>query len=173
MQNLFNVKGKVIVITGGAGILGKGMAEYMAEQGCKVVILDRADAGVALVEELKSKGSEALYLNTDVLNKEILEQNAIDIVAAFGRIDILVNAAGGNMPGATIGPDQTIFDLQIDSFRKVVDLNLFGTVLPCMVFGKIMVDKKEGSIINISSESAIRPLTRVVGYGASKAAVPL
>ena len=119
MQNLFNVKGKVIVITGGAGILGKGMAEYMAEQGCKVVILDRADAGVALVEELKSKGSEALYLNTDVLNKEILEQNAIDIVAAFGRIDILVNAAGGNMPGATIGPDQTIFDLQIDSFRKV------------------------------------------------------
>jgi len=171
MKNLFDVKGKVIVITGGAGILGRGMAEYMAEQGCKVVILDRMDAGVALVEELKAKGTEALYLNTDVLNKEILEQNAQDIVAAFGQIDILVNAAGGNMPGATIGPDQTIFDLQIDAFRKVVDLNLFGTVLPCMVFGKIMVEKMQGSIINISSESAIRPLTRVVGYGSSKAAV--
>lgn len=171
MKNLFDVKGKVIVITGGAGILGRGMAEYMAEQGCKVVILDRADAGVALAEEIKSKGGEALYLNTNVLEKEALEQNAKDIVATFGRIDILVNAAGGNMAGATIGPDQTIFDLQIDAFEKVVDLNLFGTVLPCMVFGKVMVDQKEGSIINISSESAIRPLTRVVGYGASKAAV--
>ena len=171
MQNLFDVKGKVIVITGGAGILGRGMAEYMAEQGCKVVILDRMDTGVELVESLKAKGSEALYLNTDVLNMEVLEQNAKDIVAAFGRIDILVNAAGGNMAGATIGPDQTIFDLQIDAFKKVVDLNLFGTVMPCMVFGKIMVEQKEGSIINISSESALRPLTRVVGYGASKAAV--
>ena len=171
MKNLFDVKGKVIVITGGAGILGRGMAEYMAEQGCKVVVLDRADAGVALVEDIKSKGGEALYLNTNVLEKAALEQNAKDIVATFGRIDILVNAAGGNMAGATIGPDQTIFDLQIDAFEKVVDLNLFGTVLPCMVFGKIMVDQKEGSIINISSESAIRPLTRVVGYGASKAAV--
>lgn len=171
MKNLFDVKGKVIVITGGAGILGRGMAEYMAEQGCKVVILDRMDTGVALVEELKAKGTEALYLNTDVLNKEILEQNAKDIVTAFGRIDILVNAAGGNMPGATIGPDKTIFDLEIESFKKVVDLNLFGTVLPTMVFAKIMVDQKVGSIINISSESAIRPLTRVVGYGASKAAV--
>ncbi|MEI6555198.1 MAG: SDR family oxidoreductase [Paludibacter sp.] len=171
MKNLFDVKGKVIVITGGAGILGRGMAEYMAEQGCKVVILDRMDTGVALVEELKAKGTEALYLNTDVLNKEVLEQNAKDIVAAFGRIDILVNAAGGNMPGATIGPDKTIFDLEIDAFKKVVDLNLFGTVLPTMVFAKIMVDQKVGSIINISSESAIRPLTRVVGYGASKAAV--
>lgn len=172
MKNLFDVKGKVIVITGGAGILGKGMAEYMSQQGCKVVILDRVDeAGNALVAELKAKGGDAIYLSTDVLDKEVLEKNAKDIVAAYGKIDILVNAAGGNMPGATIGPDQTIFDLQIDAFRKVVDLNLFGTVLPCMVFGKIMVDKKEGSIINISSESAIRPLTRVVGYGSSKAAV--
>ncbi|MFZ4582706.1 MAG: SDR family NAD(P)-dependent oxidoreductase, partial [Paludibacter sp.] len=97
MKNLFDVKGKVIVITGGAGILGKGMAEYMAEQGCKVVVLDRADAGVAMCEEIKAKGGEALYLNTNVLDKAALEQNAKDIVATFGRIDILVNAAGGNM----------------------------------------------------------------------------
>ena len=98
-------------------------------------------------------------------------QNSKNIVAKYGRIDILVNAAGGNMAGATIPDDKTIFDLDVDAFRKVVDLNLFGTVLPTMVFAKVMADQKEGSIINISSESAIRPLTRVVGYGSSKAAV--
>ncbi|MBN2787248.1 MAG: SDR family oxidoreductase [Paludibacteraceae bacterium] len=172
MKNLFDVKGKVIVITGGAGILGKGMAEYMAEQGAKVVILDRVEeAGKALIADIKAKGGEALYLNTDVMNKEVLEQNAKDIKAAYGRIDILVNAAGGNMAGATVAPDKTFFDLEIDAFKKVVDLNLFGTVIPTMVFAKLMVEQKEGSVINISSESAIRPLTRVVGYGASKAAV--
>lgn len=172
MQNLFNVKDQVVVITGGAGILGRGMAEYMAAQGCKVVILDRSEeAGSALVAELTAKGADASFFYCDVLNKEVLDQNAADIVAKYGRIDVLVNAAGGNMPGATIGPDKTIFDLEIDAFKKVVDLNLFGTVMPTMVFAKIMVDQKVGSIINISSESAIRPLTRVVGYGASKAAV--
>jgi len=172
MQNLFNVKDQVVVITGGAGILGRGMAEYMAEQGCKVVILDRSEeAGSALVAELIAKGADASFFYCDVLNKEVLDQNAADIVAKYGRIDVLVNAAGGNMPGATIGPDKTIFDLEIDAFKKVVDLNLFGTVMPTMVFAKIMVDQKVGSIVNISSESAIRPLTRVVGYGASKAAV--
>jgi len=172
MQNLFDVKGKVILITGGAGILGRGMAEYMADQGCKVVILDRSEeAGNTLVAELAAKGAEAAFYYCDVLNKEVLEQNAADILARFGSIDILVNAAGGNMPGATIGPDKTIFDLEVEAFKKVVDLNLFGTVLPTMVFAKIMVEQKKGSIINISSESAIRPLTRVVGYGASKAAV--
>jgi len=172
MKNLFNVQGKVVLITGGCGILGRGMAEYMCQQGCKVVILDRmVEAGESLVAGLKSKGHEAFFVCTDVLNKEVLEQNANDIVAKYGRIDVLVNAAGGNMAGATIGPDSTIFDLEVDAFRKVVDLNLFGTVLPTMVFSKIMVDQKVGSIINISSESALRPLTRVVGYSASKAAV--
>jgi len=172
MENLFNVKDKVMVITGGCGILGRGMAEYMCQQGTKVVILDRDEkAGQTLLAELTSKGYEAIFLYTDVLNKEVLEQNAKDIVAKYGRIDILVNAAGGNMAGATIGPDKTFFDLEIEAFRKVVDLNLFGTVIPTMVFAKVMVDQKAGSIINISSESAIRPLTRVVGYGASKAAV--
>lgn len=172
MKNLFDVKDKVVVITGAGGILGRGMSEYMAEQGSKVVILDRSEeAGKKLEADLLAKGYDVLFLYCDVLNKEVLEQNAVDIVAKYGRIDILVNAAGGNMPGATIGPDKTIFDLEIDAFKKVVDLNLFGTVLPTMVFAKIMVQQKTGSIINISSESAIRPLTRVVGYGASKAAV--
>lgn len=172
MKNLFDIKDKVVVITGAGGILGRGMSEYMADQGSKVVILDRSEeAGKKLEADLLGKGYDVLFLYCDVLNKEVLEQNAVDIVAKYGRIDILVNAAGGNMPGATIGPDKTIFDLEIDAFKKVVDLNLFGTVLPTMVFAKIMVQQKTGSIINISSESAIRPLTRVVGYGASKAAV--
>jgi len=172
MKDLFNVKNKVAVITGGCGILGRGMAEYLCEQGVKVVVLDRdIPAGEKLVENLTSKGHEALFLFTDVLNKEVLEQNSKDIMDNYGRIDILVNAAGGNMAGATIADDKTIFDLDVEAFRKVVDLNLFGTVMPTMVFAKIMADQKQGSIINISSESALRPLTRVVGYSASKAAV--
>jgi len=172
MNNLFDIRDKVFVITGGGGILGRGMAGYMAEQGCKIVILDRSEeAGNAVVNEIREKGYEASFFYCDVLNKEVLEQNAKDIVAKYGRIDILVNAAGGNMPGATIGPDKTIFDLEIDAFKKVVDLNLFGTVMPTMVFAKVMVEQKTGSIINISSESALRPLTRVAGYGSSKAAV--
>jgi len=172
MKDLFNVKNKVMVITGGCGILGRGMAEYMCQQGSKVVILDRdVNAGESLVSDLKTKGYEAFFLYTDVLNKEVLEENSKEIVKKYGTIDILVNAAGGNMAGATIPDDKTIFDLDVDAFRKVVDLNLFGTVLPTMVFAKVMADQKEGSIINISSESAIRPLTRVVGYGSSKAAV--
>jgi NAD(P)-dependent dehydrogenase (short-subunit alcohol dehydrogenase family) len=172
MKNLFNVKDKVVVITGGTGVLCGRMAEYMAEQGAKVVVLARNVAnGEKFVNGLLSKGYEALFLQSDVSNKDILEQNAKDIVEKYGRIDVLVNGAGGNMPGATIGPDKTIFDLDVEAFKTVVDLNLFGTVIPTMVFAKIMVEQKQGNIINISSESAIRPLTRVVGYGAAKAAV--
>jgi NAD(P)-dependent dehydrogenase (short-subunit alcohol dehydrogenase family) len=171
-DNLFCVKGKVVLITGGCGILGSDMAQYLAKQGCKVVILDRVeDKGKELVAKIKADGGEAMFLVTDVLKKEILEQNREDIVKAYGRIDILVNAAGGNMPGATIPPDKTIFDLEIDAFKKVVDLNLFGTVIPTIVFAKAMVDSGAGNIINIASESALRPLTRVAGYGAAKAAV--
>lgn len=92
-------------------------------------------------------------------------------MAYYGTIDVLINAAGGNMPGATIAPDKTIFDLNMGDFEKVVDLNLYGTVLPTLVFGKVMAENEKGSIVNISSESALRPLTRVVGYGTAKAAV--
>ncbi|MBB4036779.1 NAD(P)-dependent dehydrogenase (short-subunit alcohol dehydrogenase family) [Dysgonomonas hofstadii] len=171
-NNLFCVKDKVVLITGGCGILGSDMAQYLAGQGCKVVILDRVeDKGKELVDKIKSEGGEAMFLVTDVLNKETLEKNREDIVKAYGKIDVLVNAAGGNMAGATIPPDKNIFDLEIDAFKKVVDLNLFGTVIPTMVFAKSMVDNGAGNIINIASESALRPLTRVAGYGAAKAAV--
>ncbi len=172
MKNLFEIKNRVVVITGGTGVLGSCMVEYLAEQGAKVVVLARnKENGDKLVTGIKAKGFEALFLQSDVNDKAILEQNAQDIVAKYGRIDVLINAAGGNMSGATIGPDKTIFDLDVDAFKTVVDLNLFGTVIPTMVFSKVMTEQKQGNIINISSESALRPLTRVVGYGAAKAAV--
>ena len=154
MNELFNVKDKVVVITGGAGILGKGIAAYLAKEGAKVVVLDRSEeAGKALVESIKAEGNEAMFLYTDVMDKEVLEGNKVEIMKDYGRIDVLLNAAGGNMAGATIAPDKTFF------------------VLPTMVFAEIMVEQKKGSIVNFCSESALRPLTRVVGYGAAKAAI--
>jgi NAD(P)-dependent dehydrogenase (short-subunit alcohol dehydrogenase family) len=170
--NLFNIKGKVVIITGGCGVLGTDIAQYLAKQGCKIAILDRLqDKGDELVAKIKADGGDAMFFMTDVLKKEVLEQNRADILKAYGRVDVLINAAGGNMPGATIPPDKNIFDLNIDDFKKVVDLNLFGTVIPTMVFAKAMVDNGKGNIINFASESALRPLTRVAGYGAAKAAV--
>ena len=172
MRNLFDIKNRVIVMTGGTGVLGSCMVEYLAEQGAKVAILARnAEKGEALAKSVKDKGFEASFYQTDVNDKESVEKTAEAIMKAYGRVDVLVNGAGGNQPGATIGPDKTIFDLDEKKKKKVVDLNLFGTVIPTMVFAKIMADQKQGNIINISSESAIRPLTRVVGYGAAKAAV--
>ena len=156
MKNLFDIKDKVIVITGGCGILGKNIANYLAEQGAKIVILDRVEeAGRELEAELNRK-SEALFLVTDVLNKEVLEENKKAILERFGTIDVLQNAAGGNMPGATIAPDKTVLDLDVDAFRKVVDLNLFGTVLPTMVFVDVMAKNKKGAIVNFCSESAVQ-----------------
>jgi len=172
MRNLFDIKNRVIVITGGTGVLGSCMVEYLAEQGAKVVVLARnKENGEKLVNSILAKNQEAMFLQSDVNDKVVLEQNCTDIMLKYGKVDVLINGAGGNMPGATIGPDKTIFDLDIDSFKKVVDLNLFGTIIPTMVFAKVMTEQKYGNIINISSESALRPLTRVVGYGAAKAAV--
>ncbi len=108
---------------------------------------------------------------TNVLDKETLEANCKEIVERYGGIDVLLNAAGGNIAAATVPPEKTIFDLDVEAVRKVVDLNLFGTILPTMVFAKAMVGKKKGSIINFCSETSLRPLTRVAGYGVAKAAV--
>ncbi|MEA4950127.1 MAG: SDR family oxidoreductase [Petrimonas sp.] len=172
MYELFNIQGKVIVITGGTGVLGASMVEYLAAHGAKVAVLARnKEKGDALIEGVKSRGGDALFLQTDVTDDALLKQNAEEIIAEYGKIDVLINGAGGNMPGATIGPKNTIFDLKMDDFRKVVDLNLMGTVVPTVVFAEYMVKEKKGNIINISSASALRPLSRVAGYGSAKAAV--
>ena len=174
MKNLFSVEGRVIVITGATGILGSSMVEHFAEQGAKVVILGRnREAGERLEKAAREAGGEAMFLECNVLDKAQLEQNYQDIMAAYGRIDVLINGAGGNQAAATVPPNKTIFDLDVDAVRQVVDLNLFGTILPTMVFVKAMVEQKSGSIINIASEAALRPLTRVAGYGVAKAAVKL
>ena len=123
------------------------------------------------IKDIKNNGGEAIGFETNVLDKTTLEKNRDDILQHFGKIDILLNAAGGNMPGATIGPDQTIFDLKMEDFQKVTDLNLNGTVLPSIVFGEVMSKQGEGCIINYSSMTVERAITRVVGYSASKAAM--
>lgn len=172
MNKLFDITGKVVVITGGTGILGKAIAKYLALEGAKVVILGRrAEAGNAIVADIKAVGGEAMFLTTDVMKQDVLEQNLADIVAAYGRVDSLLNAAGGNMPGATISPDGTFFDLKPEEFQKVLDLNLTGTVIPSQVFLKQMVEQGEGTIVNFSSMAAFRPMTRVAGYAAAKAGI--
>ncbi len=172
MANLFSVKDKVVVITGGTGVLGKAIALHLAEEGAKVVILGRKEeVGNKIVNEIKSKGGEALFLVTNVLDAALLEQNLADILQAYGRVDALLNAAGGNMPGATIAPTGTFFDLKVEEFSKVLEVNLTGTVLPTQVFLKPMVEQKSGCIVNFSSMAAFRPLTRVAGYAAAKAGI--
>ena len=170
--NLFDIKDKVIVITGGYGVLGAAISQYLAQQGAKIVILGRNKTkGENLEQDIAKSGGEALFLESDVMNTSILMHNNMQILKKFGRIDVLINAAGGNLPGATIPDDKNIFDLNINDFKSVVDLNLFGTVTPTSVFAKTMVDGGAGSIINFSSISALRPLTRVAGYGAAKGAI--
>lgn len=172
MANLFSVKNKVVVITGGTGVLGKAIASHLAQEGAKVVIMGRkAEVGEKIVSEIKAEGGEAMFLVTDVLSHDVLEQNLADILNAYGRVDVLLNAAGGNMPGAVIAPTGTFFDLKIEDFQKVVDLNLTGTVLPTQIFLKPMVEQQSGCIINFSSMAAFRPITRVAGYAAAKAGI--
>ena len=172
MENLFDITGKVAVITGGVGVLGGTIAERLLNVGVKVAILDlRKEQIDQKIEELHKFGDNVIGLETNVLNKETLEENLKTLVEKWGRVDILLNAAGGNMAGATIGPDQTIFDLSIDAFHKVSELNLNGTVLPSLVFGEQMAKQKSGVIINFSSMTAQKIITRVVGYSAAKAAI--
>ena len=172
MDSIFNLKGKVALITGGAGVLGSNFANVLARQGVIVGIvsqsIEKANNTVAAIENI---GGQAFAIQANVLNKEELEKARDFIVENYGRLDILINAAGGNMPGATIQPDQAVFDMKTDDLQKVVDLNIIGTMLPSQVFAELFAKQKQGIIINISSASAQRPLTRVVGYSASKAAI--
>jgi len=166
------MKGKVAVITGGNGTLGSAFAKGLAKAGATVFILGRnAGKSRKRVNEFKKMNLTIHATTCDVLDEKSVQAAAKRILKKVGKVDILINGAGGNMPGATVMPDKSIFDLSIDQFRKVADLNLLGTVIPSLVFAKSMVKQGSGNIINISSLAAQLPLTRVVGYSASKAAI--
>ena len=172
MNNLFDIKGYVVAITGGTGVLGRAIAKYLALNGAKVIILGRKeDVGAEIVADIQKAGGECEFLKTDVMNQEVVQQSCDYIVEKYGRIDTLLNAAGGNMKGATITPEQTFFDLEAKQFQTVLDLNLTGTVIPTQVFLRPMVKQGKGSIINFSSMAAFRPMTRVCGYAAAKAGI--
>jgi NAD(P)-dependent dehydrogenase (short-subunit alcohol dehydrogenase family) len=174
MNQIFDIKDRVIVVTGSTGALAGSAADYLASVGARVVYLGRSqaklDASLAKCRKA-SPNAQCLGLVADVLDRPALEKACADVLAKWGGIDGLLNGAGGNMPGATISPEKSFFDLDMDAFGQVMNLNLQGTVLPTLIFGPAMVKGGRGSIVNFSSASAPQALTRVVGYSAAKAGV--
>jgi len=172
LEELFSVRGKVALFTGGAGILASAIAEGLARSGMKLAVTDVVPTDT-VVSQLRDLGAEARGYHTDALSREELGTTARRVMEDFGRVDVLMNAAGGNVKEATVSPDVSFFDLPLEPMEKVVRLNLFaGAVLPSQVFAPLISRNPEGgSIINFSSMTAFRPLTRVVGYAAAKAAV--
>jgi NAD(P)-dependent dehydrogenase (short-subunit alcohol dehydrogenase family) len=171
--NMFSLSGKTAVITGGTGILGRDIVLALGSAGAKVAICyHQTDAG-ELMDDLRNKGIDAKSYYIDVMKKDKIIECHDKIMSDIGKIDILVNAAGGNVKNATTSEELSFFDLPLEGLNKVVALNLFGgAILTAQVFGKTMAKNKEGgSIINISSMAAFRPLTRIPGYSAAKAAV--
>jgi len=171
-NGLFNISEKVVIITGGTGALGGSLAEYLLGEGAKVAIMgqtpDKVEKKVTL---LKEKYPEVVGFSGSVLDRDFLETVSQQILRKWGQIDALVNAAGGNIPGATVEEGQSVFEMDMGDFRKVSELNLDGSVLPSLVFGKQMAGQGRGCIVNVSSTAATRALTRVLGYSASKAAI--
>ncbi len=172
INKIFSLKGKIAVITGGGGILGSEIAKGLGMAGATIIIGDIKNYQ-EVANDLNKIGIESQGEYLDVFDKDKIEQVAKKIVDKYGKIDILVNAAGGNIKEATTSPELSFFELPLSALEKVVALNLFGgAILPCQVFGKYMVKNENGgSIINISSMNAFRPLTRIPGYSAAKAAV--
>ncbi|HOB99822.1 MAG TPA: SDR family oxidoreductase [Verrucomicrobiota bacterium] len=172
LDSLFNVRGQVAVITGGAGVLCSAMAKGLAAAGAKIAVLDLArEAACKLADEIKAAGGTAIGLPCNVLDRPSVEAAAETVLQAFGRVDVLVNGAGGNKPQATTSPDKRFFDLPADAVQWVFNLNFVGTLLPSQVFGRLMARQQSGVIINVSSMNAFRPLTRIPAYSAAKAAV--
>jgi NAD(P)-dependent dehydrogenase (short-subunit alcohol dehydrogenase family) len=168
----FDVRDKVFAITGGAGILCSQMARSLAEAGARVAILDlAADKAQALADEIVAQGGDAAGFGCNVLKRDDVEAACTAVTAHFGRVDCLINGAGGNHPQATADDTRSFFDIPEDAMQFVMNLNFMGTLLPSQVFGRVLADQGEGCIINIASMAGIRPLTKVVGYGAAKAAV--
>ena len=172
LTRMYDLTGQTIVVTGGTGILGGEIACALAGCGANVAILDRnLDPAQALLERMGPCAAQTTVVGGDVLDVDNLRQAAEVIVEKFGRIDGLINAAGGNRPQATTSPDRSFFDLPADALRWVFDLNILGTMFPSQVFGKLMAERGEGTILNVSSMNSFRPLTRVPAYSAAKAGV--
>ncbi|WP_341528134.1 SDR family oxidoreductase [Nostoc sp. UHCC 0302] len=178
LNKLFSLEGQVAIVTGGSGVLGGVMARGLGLAGARVAVLGRNEArAIAVVTAITANGGESIAVLADVSDRTQLEIARSTILKCWGQIDILVNAAGGNVASATITTDATIFDLPHEAFEQVVNLNLVGTLLPCQVFGQAMVERAgmdtppHGCIVNISSMSAIRVISRVVGYSAAKAGI--
>ncbi|PZP40127.1 MAG: D-mannonate oxidoreductase [Pseudopedobacter saltans] len=172
MKNMFSLSGKTIVVTGGTGVLGESFNKAIQDAGANVVIIGRnKEKAEQRAHEIIQNGGNAIGLSVDVTKIEVLEFAKKTILDKYGAIDGLVNGAGGNMPGAVVQPGGDIFDLDIQSLKEVMDLNLFGTILPTQVFAKEMLNSNKGSIVNISSVSAHKALTRVLGYSLAKTAI--
>ncbi|WP_057935890.1 SDR family oxidoreductase [Algoriphagus resistens] len=169
---LFSLQGKKIAFSGATGVLGTSMSLYLGREGAEVLILGRTPAKVdELVRQIQSAGGTASGYICDVTDEKSVESTYSAIEKEHGYIDILINAAGGNMPGAVITPDKTLKDLDLDSLRKVMDLNYLGTAIPSKILFPLMLKNGKGNIINISSMAASRPMTRVMGYASAKAAI--
>lgn len=172
LSQLFQLQDKVAVLTGGGGVLCSTMSKALAKTGVKVVVLDLLmESAQNVVDEIKSGGGEAFAVQCDVLDKASIEKAAETILDKFGSVDILINGAGGNKKEATTSPDLSFFDLPEAAVQWVFNLNVQGTLLPCQVFGQIMVEQGEGVILNISSMNAFQPLTNIPAYSGAKAAV--
>jgi len=172
LTNLFNISGKVAVVTGGGGVLCSAISKSLAKCGAKVAVLDIfLEAAQKVADEIKADGGEAIAVKCDVLDKKSIENAASAVLDTYKRVDILINGAGGNKKQATTNADSSFFDLPADAVQWVFNLNFIGTLLPSQVFGKLMAAQKDGNIINISSMNSFRPLTRVPAYSAAKAAI--
>ena len=172
LHNLFSLEGQAAAVTGATGVLGGELARGLAKAGAKVAILGRnMQNATDLAAEIKADGGEALAVECDVLDRGAVQAASAQVAAAFGRVDILVNAAGGNQPGAMATPDLSFFDLSPEALEAVFDLNQLGTLYPCQAFGAQMAKQRSGVILNISSMAAFRPLTRVVAYAAAKSGI--
>lgn len=172
LKSLYDLTGRTVLVTGGTGVLAIEMVRTLVGCNANVVILSRnQDLAQKLIEGISTNiNGRAIYVYGDVLQTETLQQANKTIRSEFGKVDILINAAGGNHPSATTSADLSFFDIPLDALQHVNDLNLLGTILPCQVFGRAMAERGEGVILNISSMNAYRPLTRIPAYSAAKAA---
>ncbi len=171
-HTLFNIQGQTAVITGGSGGLGSAISYALAEAGARVAVISlHSTSSDKVVETIRANGGEAIGIACDVMDRAALEHAREEILRNYASIDILINAAGGNQPGATTSQELSFFDLDRQAIDTVFDLNFVGTFQSCQVFGQSMVEQGHGCIVNIASMNALRPLTRIPAYSAAKAAV--